>query len=87
MSVETIFLIVLLTGWVAATVFTAAVIGNIDNARPGDRAFPAFVFPLLFGFLWPVVLALLIIMAPLGWLANQADKRHDRALTPADGEG
>ena len=87
MSVEAIFLIVLLTGWIGATVFTAAVIGNVDNARPGDREFPAFVFPLFFGFLWPAALALLIIIAPLQWLADQADKRRDRknATTPEDG--
>lgn len=73
-------------GWVAATVFAAAVIGNVDNARPGDRGFPAFILPLFFGFLWPVALALLIIMAPLMWLADRADKRHDREAekpTPA----
>ena len=87
MSVETILIIVLLTGWVSATVFAAAVIGNVDNARPGDRGFPAFIYPLFFGFLWPVVLALLIVMAPLMWLAERADKRHDRevATTPEDG--
>lgn len=75
---ETVLVSVWLFGWVAATIFTAAVIGNVEN-YPGDTAksFPAFVFPLCFGWFWPALLAVGLIFAPLAWLSDRATKHGE----------
>jgi len=74
---EEILIAAWLMGWAGSTVFAAAVVGNIKN-YPGDeaRSFPAFLWPLTFGWLWPVVLAVGLIVAPLAWLSDRATKRN-----------
>ena len=75
---ETFLISVWLLGWVAATVFAAAVIGNVDNIRgSGDKSFPTFIWPLAFGWIWPLVLAVGVIVAPLAWLSDRTTKRGD----------
>lgn len=73
---ETLIITVWLLGWAGAAIFAAAVIGNVEN-YPGDSAksFPAFLFPLVFGWLWPLFLALGLIVAPLAWLSDRTTKR------------
>ena len=75
---ETILFSIWATGWIASTIFAAAVIGNVEN-YPGDTAksFPAFVFPLFFGWSWPAVLAVGLIVAPLAWLSDRATDHSD----------
>lgn len=76
---ETLLIAVWLFGWIAATVFAAAFIGNVDNQHnSGDKAFPTFIVPLLFGWSWPVVIALGFVIAPLAWLSDRTTKRHDQ---------
>lgn len=64
--------------WIALTVITAWKVGFTEN-YPGEEtpSFPAFIFPLFFGFVWPAALALLIVMAPLTWLAERAKPGAD----------
>lgn len=62
--------------WAAITVFSACVIGNIENVRgSGVRDFPTFIFPLLFGWAWPALLCFMIICSPLAWLSDRATKK------------
>jgi hypothetical protein len=71
----TILIWIWLAGWIGATIFAAAFIGNLDNARKGDEMFPAFFVPLFFGWTWPALLALGLMVAPLGWLSDRATAR------------
>lgn len=76
LDMETILVAIWLTVWVGATIFAAAVIGYIPN-YPDEKepSFPAFVWPLFFGWTWPGVAALALIIQPLIWLANHAARR------------
>lgn len=76
---ETLLIAAWLFGWISATLYAAAFIGNVDNQHnSGDKAFPTFIVPLLFGWFWPAVVVMAIIVAPLAWLSDRATKRHDQ---------
>jgi hypothetical protein len=76
---ETVLIAVWLFGWIAATVCAAAFIGNVKN-HPSDKTenFPAFLFPLFFGWFWPAMLALIVVIAPLAWLSDRATAKAGR---------
>lgn len=82
---ETILVAIWLTGWVGATIFAAAVIGYIPNHLGEEKpSFPAFIWPLFFGWIWPGVVALALVILPLKWLADRAERRA--ALSAKEGE-
>lgn len=79
---QTIAITVWLLGWAGATLFAATVIGNIPN-RPGEQPrFPTFLWPLIWGWVWPVLLAGMLVIGPLGWLSDRATRRAGQKDPP-----
>ena len=76
---ETAILVVWPGGWLALTVFFAT-LGETEDGLP------LFVTPLLFGSLWPGILAAALVFAPFFWLSDRAAAKR-KTLTPADGSG
>lgn len=71
-DLETVAIAAWLLGWAGSTIFAAVVIGNVGK----NRDFPAFVWPLVFGWYWPGFLAIGLIVAPLAWLSDRTTKRQ-----------
>lgn len=70
-----------LSGWGGLTLFFAIVVGNVKNSPLSKTEdFPTFVFPLFFGWLWPVLAAMCLVVAPLTWLSDRATKRRTKPL-------